>query len=85
MKKTLVITALTAALTFIPASGALATTPPEDPNDVEAIDNPIDDNDEAGFDDWGLLGLIGLFGLAGLKRREPVRLVETDRDRIVTR
>ena len=79
MKKTIVATAVAAALTIIPASAAFATVPPEDPNDVQAIDNPIDDNDEAGFDDWGLLGLLGLLGLAGLKRRETVSYVEADR------
>lgn len=85
MNKTFAIAAATAAFTFIPASAAFATTPPNDPNDVVAIDNPLDDNDESGFDDWGLLGLVGLFGLAGLKRREPDHRIDNDRDRLVTR
>ncbi|HSP27033.1 MAG TPA: WGxxGxxG family protein [Ilumatobacteraceae bacterium] len=69
MRKTLTAAAFAAALTVIPVTTALATTPPEDPNDVEAIDNPLDENDESGFDDWGLLGLLGLVGLAGLTGR----------------
>ena len=76
MRKTLTAAAIAAAFTVIPAATALATTPPDDPNDVEAIDNPLDENDDEGFDDWGLLGLVGLVGLAGLagrKRRDDVR------------
>ena len=61
--------AIVAALTAIPVSTAFATTPPNDVNDVTQVDNPADDNDSGGFDDWGLLGLLGLAGLAGLKRR----------------
>lgn len=35
------------------------------------------EEDDGGFDDWGLLGLLGLAGLAGLRKREPeVRRVE---------
>ena len=71
MRKTLTTVALAAALTIIPVTSAMATTPPEDPNDVEAIDNPMDENDSSeGFDDWGLLGLLGLVGLAGLSGRK---------------
>lgn len=33
--------------------------------------DPVADEEDSGFDDWGLLGLLGLAGLAGLKRREP--------------
>jgi len=76
MRKTVAATAISAALIIIPVSAAFATTPPSDPNDVEAVDNPLDENDDSGFDDWGLLGLIGLAGLAGLKRRETVRRVD---------
>ena len=73
MRKPLSTAAIAAALTVIPASAAFATTPPSDPNDVPAVDNPVDENDDSGFDDWGLLGLLGLAGLAGLaglKRRD---------------
>ena len=38
------------------------------------------EEEDGGFDDWGLLGLLGLAGLAGLKKREPdVRTVEPRR------
>ena len=76
MRKMITTAAIAAALTVIPVTTALATTPPDDPNDVEAIDNPLDENDDSGFDDWGLLGLLGLAGLAGLagrKRHDDVR------------
>ena len=82
MRKTLGVAAMAATLTLIPATTALATTPPDDPNDIEAIDNPLDENDDEGFDDWGLLGLVGLVGLAGLagRKRHDVR---TDTDRSI--
>ena len=35
------------------------------------------EEDEGGFDDWGLLGLLGLAGLAGLARR-PKPVVHED-------
>lgn len=84
MRKPLTAIAVAAAFTIIPMSSALATTPPnpEDPNDVTAIDNPLDDNDESSsFDDWGLLGLIGLVGLAGLggRRRDVIQTTYDDR------
>ena len=79
MRKPLVTTAVAAALTIIPMSTAFATTPPSDPNDVGAIDNPLDENDDGGFDDWGLIGLLGLLGLLGLKRRHEPTRVEVDR------
>ena len=69
MRRTITAAAIVAALTAIPVSTAFATTPPNDANDVTQVDNPADDNDSGGFDDWGLLGLLGLAGLAGLKRR----------------
>jgi len=69
MRRIVMTTAVAAALTVMPGV-AFATTPPSDPNDVAAVDNPVDQNDEGGFDDWGLLGLLGLLGLAGLKRRD---------------
>ena len=85
MRKTITATAIAAALTVLPASAVLATTPPEDPNDVEAVDNPVDENDDdSGFDDWGLLGLLGLAGLAGLAGRKRHDVVRTYDDRSVT-
>ena len=86
MRKTITTTALAAALTVIPVSAAFATTPPDDPNDVEVIDNPVDENDDdSGFDDWGLLGLLGLVGLAGLAGRKRQDVVRTYDERTVTR
>jgi hypothetical protein len=87
MRRTLTATAFVAALTAIPVTTAFATTPPDDPNDVEAIDNPVDENDDEGFDDWGLLGLLGLAGLAGLtgmKRRDD-RVITTRDDNLGSR
>ena len=81
MRRLLTSAVVGSALSLAALSPALATTPPDDPNDVEAIDNPADDNDDEGFDDWGLLGLLGLVGLAGLngaKRREPERVAVRD-------
>lgn len=75
MRKAMTCVAMTAALSFLPVSGAFATTPPADPNDVVAVDNPVDDNDSSGFDDWGLVGLLGLLGLLGLRRRDDDRVV----------
>ena len=69
MRRSIPTIALAAALTTLPVTAAFATTPPSDPNDVAQIDNPVDENDSSGFDDWGLLGLLGLLGLAGLRRR----------------
>ena len=78
MRRMLVPLAVAGAFTFASGSTALATTNPEDPNDVEAVDNPLDENDDEGFDDWGLIGLLGLLGLAGLKRRDDHVHVRTD-------
>jgi len=81
MRRRLLTTAVVgSALSLGAMTPAAATTPPDDPNDVEAIDNPVDDSDEEGFDDWGLFGLVGLVGLAGLagKRRDPD--IRTDYD-----
>ena len=77
VRKTFTTAAIAAALSVIPVTTALATTPPEDPNDVEAVDNPTDENDDSGFDDWGLLGLLGLAGLAGLTGRKRNDVVRT--------
>ena len=86
MRKTITATALAAALTVVPVSAVLATTPPSDPNDDEAVDNPLDENDDdSGFDDWGLLGLLGLVGLAGLAGRKRQDVVRTYDDRTTTR
>jgi len=86
MRKTITATAIAAALTVLPVSAALATTPPADPNDVEVIDNPVDENDDdSGFDDWGLLGLLGLVGLAGLAGRKRHDVVRTYDNPTVTR
>ena len=62
-----------------PGIGGIRKRATRNPNDVEAIDNPVDDGDDGGFDDWGLLGLLGLAGLAGLKRRDTVSRVDVDR------
>lgn len=83
MRKLITTTAIAVGLVVVPAT-ALATTPPDDPNDVAAVDNPVDENDDGGFDDWGLFGLLGLLGLAGLKRRDT-RVRTVDHDRTVTR
>jgi len=32
----------------------------------------VDDDDDRGFDDWGLLGLLGLLGLMPKKRQDVV-------------
>ena len=62
-----------------PGIHGLRHNPADDPNDVTQVDNPADENDSGGFDDWGLLGLLGLAGLAGLKRRnEHVTTVRDD-------
>jgi hypothetical protein len=86
MRKTLTTIVMAGALSTLPVSAAFATTPPDDPNDVEAIDNPLDENDDEGFDDWGLLGLVGLLGLLGLGgRRRNDRVVTVRDDTYTTR
>jgi len=82
MRKPFTAVAIAAAFTIVPVASASATTPPNDPNDVVAIDNPMDENDDGGFDDWGLLGLLGLAGLAGLARKKDG--VRTYDDRTTT-
>ena len=84
MRRTLATATLVAALSAIPVSTAFATTPPNDPDDVTQVDNPVDENDSSGFDDWGLLGLLGLAGLAGLKRRNE-RVTTVRDDNLTTR
>ena len=49
-------------------------------DEVETAVQTVDDEEDEGFDDWGLLGLLGLAGLAGLLRR-PARAVVVD-DRV---
>jgi MYXO-CTERM domain-containing protein len=67
MRKAIAGTMLAASLTLGPVAVAGAQS---DPNDVESVDNPVDQNDDnSGFDDWGLFGLLGLLGLAGLAKR----------------
>lgn len=57
----------------------------------------VDEEEDEGFDDWGLLGLLGLAGLAGLRARqsrvvepartervEPVRTERVDTTRVDT-
>ncbi|MET0145891.1 MAG: WGxxGxxG family protein [Ilumatobacteraceae bacterium] len=83
MRKIIMSTAVAAGLAIMPAV-AFATTPPSDPNDVAVVDNPVDENDDGGFDDWGLLGLLGLLGLVGLKRRND-RVLAVDNDRTSAR
>ncbi len=51
MRKVLTTLTIVAALSGMSAGTVHATTPPDDPNDVEAVNNPIDDNDSGGFDD----------------------------------
>jgi MYXO-CTERM domain-containing protein len=83
MRKLITTSVIAAGVALMPIA-ASATTPPSDPNDVAAVDNPLDENDDGGFDDWGLFGLLGLLGLAGLKRRDT-RVRTVDADRTVTR
>ncbi len=68
MRKPLAAGAVSLALLLAGATAADAQE--TDPNDVPAVDNPVDENDDGGFDDWGLLGLLGLGGLAGLAGRK---------------
>ncbi len=67
------------------------TAATEEPTTVATAPAATVDDDDEGFDDWGLLGLLGLGGLAGLRKRtahviEPVRTerVETVVDPIRT-
>jgi MYXO-CTERM domain-containing protein len=36
----------------------------------ETPDVPAVEEEDSGFDDWGLFGLLGLAGLLGLRKRE---------------
>lgn len=64
-------TAIGCALTF--GSIGMSNVMAQDTPDVPAVEE-----EDSGFDDWGLLGLLGLAGLAGLKKRPDtqVRTVE---------
>lgn len=64
--------------------GAMAqATPTEEADPIVAVPAATEEEDE-GFDDWGLLGLLGLLGLAGLRRNEPeARTVERRETRVV--
>lgn len=48
---------------------------------AETVDQAADtgDDDDGGFDDWGLFGLLGLLGLGGLLRRPKAVVHDTDR------
>jgi MYXO-CTERM domain-containing protein len=71
--------ALALLLGLLTAGPVLAQDATQTPSNAAQT---ADDEDEGGFDDWGLLGLLGLAGLAGLRRREPeVRRVERTVDR----
>jgi hypothetical protein len=88
MRKLLATVAAASALAVLPASAAFGQDNPADTNDVPAVDNPVDPNDDnSGFDDWGLLGLAGLLGLFGLagRNRRTAATTTYDRDRTVTR
>jgi MYXO-CTERM domain-containing protein len=54
---------------------------------AEVVDDAVDtgEEDDDGFNDWGLLGLLGLAGLAGLFRRPQPVVHDTDRTGINTR
>jgi len=69
MRKAIAASFLAAGLSLGPVAFAGAQSTTSDPNDVKSIDNPVDENDNSGFDDWGLFGLLGLLGLAGLAKR----------------
>ncbi len=60
----------------IALTGPAATLAQDDPA-PESVTQAVEEND-GGFDDWGLLGLFGLLGLAGLLRRNdrPARAID---------
>lgn len=69
----------TSALALALLLGLLTAGPvmAQDATEVPAAAQTTEEEDEGGFDDWGLLGLLGLIGLAGLRRQEPeVRRVD---------
>lgn len=59
-------------------SGAVVAQETPAAGAVQTAEDAVEEVDDGGFDDWGLLGLLGLAGLAGLRKREPeVREVPT--------
>jgi len=46
---------------------------------VPAAGEVVDEAEDEGFDDWGLLGLLGLGGLAGLLKRPTHEVRTVDR------
>jgi MYXO-CTERM domain-containing protein len=65
VRKTLAVVTLTAALTGVPATAALADTAP-----VVVAQETTENADESQSDKTGLWGLLGLLGLAGLAKRK---------------
>lgn len=68
---------LALALLLGAASVAPAAAQTETADEPVAAQTSDTEEDDGGFDDWGLLGLLGLAGLAGLARR-PARNVVVD-------
>ena len=65
------LAAVGTAVTLLACGPALAQSTEE--TTTTTTTTPVEQEDE-GFDDWGLLGLLGLAGLAGLRKKdEPVR------------
>lgn len=59
-------------------------TPTEEADPIVAVPAAVEEEEDEGFDDWGLLGLLGLLGLAGLRKNEPeARTVERRETRVV--
>lgn len=65
-------TAIGCALTF-GSLGLTAVVAQDTP------DAPAAEEEDGGFDDWGLLGLLGLAGLAGLRKRSEPEVRTVDR------
>lgn len=65
-------TVIGCALTF--GSVGMTAVVAQDTPDV-----PVVEEEDSGFDDWGLLGLLGLAGLAGLKKRSEPEVRTVDR------
>jgi MYXO-CTERM domain-containing protein len=61
------------AVALLLAVGGVVT-----PGISQTTDRTVVQDDDDGFDDWGLLGLLGLAGLMGRKRRDR-DVVETRR------
>jgi len=60
------LVALVLTLAIVTGGSVSAQTATEVPVSAQA---QTEDEDDGGFDDWGLLGLLGLLGLAGLRKR----------------